>query len=125
MAFLLDTHTFLWWLADDSRLPAGVRDLIRAPENEIFVSAATGWEIAIKKALGKLEAPDDLVTLMDHEGFEEMPISFADGQLAGQLPAIHRDPFDRMLVAQCLANGLTLLTRDENIPRYEVATYWA
>ena len=90
MAFLLDTHTFLWWLADDPRLPAGVREIMRAPENEIFVSAATAWEIAIKKALGKLDAPDDLASLVAEEGFDEMPIRFAHGQLAGQLPAIHR-----------------------------------
>lgn len=67
-------------VADDSRLPAGVRDLIRAPENEVFVSTVTGWEIAISKALGTLEAPDDLVTLMDDEGFEALPICVADGQ---------------------------------------------
>ncbi|PWN54706.1 PIN domain nuclease [Abyssibacter profundi] len=125
MAFMLDTHTFLWWLADDSRLPTGVRDRIKAPENQVFVSAATGWEISIKKALGKLEAPDEIASLLDEEGFQEMPISFVHGQMAGHLPSIHRDPFDRMLVAQCQAHGLTLLTRDENIPRYEVATFWA
>lgn len=124
MSFLLDTHTFLWWLADDSRLPEGVRDLIKAPENDVLVSAVTGWEISIKKTLGKLKAPDNLASLIDDEGFQELPIRFAHGQLAGCLPAIHRDPFDRMLVAQCQAQGLTLLTRDENIPRYDVRTYW-
>lgn len=124
MAYLLDTHVFLWWLSDDARLPEGVRALIRAPENDLFVSAVTGWEIAIKKALGKLEAPDDVVSLIDEEGFQELPIRFAHGELADRLPAIHRDPFDRMLVAQCRAQGLTLLTQDENIPRYDVTTYW-
>ena len=91
MAFMLDTHTFLWWLADDSRLPTGVRDRIKAPENQVFVSAATGWEISIKKALGKLEAPDEIASLLDEEGFQEMPISFVHGQMAGHLPSIHRE----------------------------------
>ena len=124
MAFLLDTHAFLWWLADDSRLPEGVRDLITAPENDVFVSAVTGWEISIKKTLDKLEAPDDLVSLFEEEGFQEIPVTFAHGQIAGQLPPIHRDPFDRMLVAQGLTQGLTVLTRDDNIPRYAVRTFW-
>lgn len=124
MAYLLDTHAFLWWLSDDARLPEGARALIRAPENAPFVSAVTGWEIAIKKALHKCEVPDDVVSLIDEEGFQEMPTDSAHGQLAGQLPAIYRDPFDRVLVAQCQEQGLTLLTQDETIPRYDVKTYW-
>lgn len=124
MAYLLDTHTFLWWLADDPQLPQGVRNVMINPQNDILVSAATGWEISIKQSLGKLIAPTELVSLLDDEGFLELPITFAHGQRAGQLPTIHRDPFDRMLVAQCQAQGLTLLTRDETIPLYEVKTYW-
>ncbi len=124
MAYLLDTHTFLWWLADDPQLPQGVRNTIMAPQNDVLVSAATGWEISIKQSLGKLDVPTDLMFLLEEEGFIELPISYDHGQRAGQLPSIHRDPFDRMLVAQCQAQGLTLLTRDETIPRYAVKTYW-
>ncbi len=124
MAFLLDTHAFLWWLSDDARLPKGVRDAIKAPDNEIYVSAVSGWEIAIKRALGKLDAPPDLVSLLVEEGFQELPISFAQGERAGQLPPIHRDPFDRMLIAQSQAHSLILLTGDDDIPRYDVRTYW-
>lgn len=124
MSYLLDTHTFLWWLADDPQLPQDVRNVMMNPQNDILVSAATGWEISIKQSLGKLVGPTELFSLVDEEGFLELPISFAHGQRAGQLPTIHRDPFDRMLVAQCQAQGLTLLTRDETISRYEVKTYW-
>lgn len=125
MAYLLDTHTLLWWLSDDARLPSGVRDIIRAPDNEVYVSAVSGWEIAIKRAMGKLDAPHDLVALIAEEGFQELPISFAHGERAGQLPPIHRDPFDRMLVAQSQVHGLTILTKDDDIPRYQVKTFWA
>ncbi|WP_052378732.1 type II toxin-antitoxin system VapC family toxin [Polycyclovorans algicola] len=112
-------------MSDDSRLPQGVRAILEAPDNEICVSAATGWEIAIKRTLGKLSAPPDLVSLIVEEGFRELPISFADGERAGQLPLLHRDPFDRMLIAQSQAHNLTILTRDDDIPRYDVRTYWA
>lgn len=124
MAYLLDTHAFLWWLADDPQLPQGVRKVIMEPKNDVLVSAATGWEISFKRALGKLDAPADLMPILEDEGFIELPISFDHGQRAGQLPSIHRDPFDRMLVAQCQAQGLTLLTRDDTISRYPIKTYW-
>lgn len=124
MAYLLDTHAFLWWLADDPQLPQGVRKVIMEPKNDVLVSAATGWEISIKRAYGKLDAPADLMPILEDEGFIELPISFDHGQRAGQLPSIHRDPFDRMLVAQCQAQGLTLLTRDDTISRYPIKTYW-
>jgi len=125
MSYLLDTHTLLWWLADDPALPPGVRALMANPEHDLFVSAASGWEIAIKRSLGKLVAPHDLASVLEAEGFIELPIRFADGERAGHLPPIHRDPFDRMLVAQAMAAGLTLLSRDDTIPRYGVATFWA
>ncbi|WP_348674355.1 type II toxin-antitoxin system VapC family toxin [uncultured Abyssibacter sp.] len=124
MTYLLDTHTLLWWLADDPALPPEVRALIANPDNGVLVSAVSGWEIAVKRALEKLQAPPDIATLLDEEGFLELPIRFSDGERAGELPLIHRDPFDRMLVAQALAYDATILTKDQTIPQYGVATFW-
>ena len=117
---MLDTHAFLWWLGDDPRLGPKARGLIANANNQIFVSAATAWEISIKKSIGKLEAPDDLDTVAEEEGFEKMPISFFHGERAGDLPQHHRDPFDRMLVAQSQAEGLEIITADDAIARYAV-----
>lgn len=117
---LLDTHVFLWWLADAPELGANTRDLIADERNEVFVSAATAWEMAIKKALGKLEAPDDVDRLVEDEGFSKLSISLYHAQLAGSLPLHHRDPFDRMLVAQAQAEGLIFLSADEQLRPYGV-----
>lgn len=119
---LLDTHTFLWWLADDLRLGTQARALIADARNQVLVSAATAWEISIKKSLGKLEAPNDLDAAAEEEGFEKLPITFFHGERAGDLPQLHRDPFDRMLIAQSQAEGLEIVTADEAIPRYGVKT---
>jgi PIN domain nuclease of toxin-antitoxin system len=119
---MLDTHAFLWWLGDDPRLGPRARELIATAENQIFVSAATAWEISIKKSLGKLEAPEDLDAIADEEGFEKMPISFFHGERVGDLPQHHRDPFDRMLIAQSQAEGLEIITADDAIRRYAVKT---
>lgn len=118
--FLLDTHVFLWWLADAPELGPLCRELLADQRNEVFVSAATTWEISIKKALGKLDAPEDMDSIVEDEGFAKLPISLYHGQLAGSLPALHRDPFDRMLVAQAQAEGLILMTSDTNIGLYNV-----
>ena len=120
---LLDTHAFLWWLADDPALGPKARTLIADPSNPVFVSAATGWEIAIKKALGKLAAPDNLDALVESEGFSHLPVTFFHGEQAGALPARHKDPFDRMLIAQAQAEGLVIITRDEAIRSYGVRTF--
>jgi PIN domain nuclease of toxin-antitoxin system len=120
---LLDTHTFLWWLADDSRLGTRARALIADAKNQVFVSAATSWEISIKKSLGKLEAPDDLDAVMEEEGFKKIAITFFHGERAGDLTQLHRDPFDRMLIAQSQAEGLEIITADEAIPKYGVKTF--
>lgn len=117
---LLDTHTLLWWLADSPQLGERCRKIISDRRNQVFVSAATTWEISIKMALGKLEAPEDMDSAVDDEGFTKLPISLYHGQLAGQLPALHRDPFDRMLIAQAQAEGLILITADENIAQYKL-----
>ncbi|MDO3378010.1 type II toxin-antitoxin system VapC family toxin [Geoalkalibacter halelectricus] len=118
--FLLDTHVFLWWLADAPELGPHCRELLADQRNEVFVSAATTWEISIKKALGTLDAPEDMDSIVEDEGFAKLPISLYHGQLAGSLPALHRDPFDRMLVAQAQAEGLILMTSDTNIGLYNV-----
>ncbi|PWG61610.1 type II toxin-antitoxin system VapC family toxin [Spiribacter halobius] len=117
---LLDTHTFLWWLSADPSLGERARAAIADPRNQVFVSAATGWEIAIKRAIGKLCIEDeDLDSIVEEEGFNHLPITF-HGTQAGTLPQHHKDPFDRMLVAQAQAEGLTILTADTEIPKYGV-----
>lgn len=117
---LLDTHALLWWLSDDPALGADARQMIGEPRNQVLVSAASIWEISIKQAKGMLEAPEDLETLVEDEGFTKLPISLFHGQQAGKLPEIHRDPFDRMLIAQAQAEGLELVTADGIIPQYGV-----
>ncbi len=118
---LLDTHTFLWWLGGDPSLGERARAAIADPRNQVFVSAATGWEIAIKRAIGKLRIEDeDLDSIVEEEGFNRLPITFFHGTQAGALPQHHKDPFDRMLVAQAQAEGLTILTADPEISKYGV-----
>lgn len=117
---LLDTHVLLWWLADDAALGPRARSLIAAADNVIYVSAASIWEISIKKSLGKLQAPDGFDMIMDEEGFESLVIDAFHAEQAGALPPLHRDPFDRMLIAQAQAEGLSILTCDQNIAPYGV-----
>jgi len=117
---LLDTHTLLWWLANDTKLGPDTKEIIADNRNIVFVSAVTGWEISIKKASGKLEVPDDLDSLIEAENFEHLPISFFHGEQAGALPTHHKDPFDRMLIAQAQAEGLVIVTNDKIIPKYGV-----
>ncbi len=120
MRLLLDTHALLWWLADEG-LTTEARDAIADPANLVAVSAASAWEISIKKALGKLAAPDDLEQQVQTGGFLPLPISIAHGVAAGQLPYHHEDPFDRMLIAQAHIEGLTIVTRDKRFDVYRVA----
>ena len=119
---LLDTHVLLWWLADSPKLGRIARTTIAAGENVVYVSAVSVWEIAIKKSLGKLRAPDDFDQILQEEGFEELPVSVHHAEHAGGLPNHHRDPFDRMLVAQAQAEGLLLLSQDPMIAAYGVRT---
>ncbi|OGT52721.1 MAG: twitching motility protein PilT [Gammaproteobacteria bacterium RIFCSPHIGHO2_12_FULL_41_15] len=122
MQLLLDTHILLWWLADDPTLSMTLRHAIRDKVNVVFVSAVSVWEIAIKKALGKLVIPDYLFDAIHSSGFEALNITFAHAELAGQLPDYHADPFDRMLIAQARLESLTLVTHDKRIRQYEVET---
>lgn len=120
MRLLLDTNALLWWLADEG-LTAQAQDAIAAPENLVVVSAVSAWEISIKKALGKLVAPDDLGHQIQAGGFTPLPITVSHGVAAGQLARHHDDPFDRILIAQALAEGLTIVTRDKRFGEYSVA----
>jgi len=120
---LLDTHALLWWLADAPEIGERCKEIISDERNEIFVSAATTWEISIKMALGKLTAPEDMDSVVEDEGFSKLPISLYHGQLAGQLPNIHRDPFDRMLIAQAQSEGLLFITADQIIPQYSLRIF--
>jgi PIN domain nuclease of toxin-antitoxin system len=117
---LLDTHALLWWLADEG-LKDQARDAIADPNNQVMVSAVSAWEISIKKALGKLSAPDDLEGQVNRNGFTELSISIAHGVSAGQLPRHHDDPFDRMLIAQAFGESLTIVTHDKRFSDYNVA----
>ncbi len=117
---LLDTHVLLWWLIDHPSLGSKTKAHISNPGNEIWVSAASTWEISIKKSIGKLRAPDDMESIIESEGFLPLPISLFHGQQAGSLPHYHKDPFDRMLIAQAQAEGLTLVTKDSQFPQYGI-----
>jgi PIN domain nuclease of toxin-antitoxin system len=117
---LLDTHVVLWWLIDDPTLPDDLKATLDH-EPGIYVSPVTVWEVAIKQAIGKLHGPDDLPERIRASGFTELPIASQHAVEAGRLPPIHRDPFDRMLIAQAGCAGLTLVTRDADIQKYDVA----
>lgn len=120
MTLLLDTHVLLWWAGDEPRLGDEARRMV-AEATEVWVSAVTGWEIEIKRAAGRLSAPEDLEDLVVEEGFVELPFTLRHAIAAGRLPPHHRDPFDRALVAQATTEGLQLLTADRALAPYEVS----
>ena len=124
MNLLLDTHALLWWLSDDPALKAEARHAIGQASNIIYVSAASAWEISIKKALGKLDAPNDLHAALLANHFEALPITIGHATGAGQLPRHHDDPFDRMLIAQAQAEHLTLVTHDTIFRPYGILVIW-
>lgn len=121
MSLLLDTHILIWCLSEPRRLSEVARRAIVDPGTRVFVSAASVWEISIKQNLGKLDAPADLEDQMELQRFEPLNITIAHAKAAGALPRHHDDPFDRMLVAQALAEGLTIITRDPRIAPYGVS----
>ena len=118
MKVLLDTHILLWWLDANPLLPQEAVGLIRDPENTIFVSAVSLLEIWVKQSLGKLRLPPDFLDRLAGEAFENLPLTAAQTARLGQLTWLHRDLFDRMLVAQAQADGLVLLTADEALAGY-------
>lgn len=122
MRLLLDTHVFIWACVEPERLSVAERDAIADPRNDVFASAASAWEIAIKRALGRLSFPvERFDEFADALGFRPLPMTSAHGIAAGGLPRYHDDPFDRMLVAQARIEALTIVTSDRKIPQYEVA----
>jgi PIN domain nuclease of toxin-antitoxin system len=121
---LLDTHVFLWWREASPRLSPEARDAIAAAP-VVFVSAASAWEAAIKQALGRLRLPDRFAAGVEESGFEQLAVTFDHAERAGALPPHHADPFDRMLVAQALAEDLTLVTRDRRLEPYAADVLWA
>lgn len=128
MRLLLDTHAFLWWLEGNRRLTKKAREAIGAPENTVFVSAASVWEIATKFRLGKLPGTaaivDDIPGAVASQNFAPLAISLAHAQRAGSLRGPHRDPFDRMLIAQALGESLELVTNEELFEAYGIQRRW-
>lgn len=120
MILLLDTRAFLWWLDDPKLLATAARNAVADGKNTVYVSAAVVWEIGIKRSLGKLDAPDDLEGAMAENRFLPLPVTIPHALAVRSLPDHHRDPFDRILVAQAKHEGFTLVSRDPHIPRYGV-----
>ncbi len=125
---LLDTHAFLWWLADSARLSEPARGAIADESNDITVSAASAWEIATKFRIGKLPGCEavalDVASHIAGQGFEELALGVADAERAGRLPGSHRDPFDRMLAAQALARDVPIVSVDSVFDGFGVIRLW-
>jgi PIN domain nuclease of toxin-antitoxin system len=124
---LLDTHALLWWLQGSEALSSKARQALQRESNTVFVSAASASEIAIKQRVGKLVLPEhiaDLEAVIELEGFSKLPISVAHGLAAGRLPGPHRDPFDRMLIAQAILERMALVSNEERFDSYGVKRIW-
>ncbi len=126
MRALLDTHALIWALSRPARLGKGARRVIESGHNEVFASAASAWEIGIKAGLGKISFPlDDLPAALAATGITELPVTARHAIAVKDLPPLHRDPFDRMLVAQARVEELVLISEDEALAAYRVATLWS
>lgn len=128
MRLLLDAHPFLWWIADDPHLSHRARRLIADGRNEVFVSVASTWEIAIKAGLKRVPMKEDperfIPRHLEESGFIALPVQLAHALKVSALPDHHRDPFDRLIVAQAICEGMTLVTADEQIAPYPVKIIW-
>lgn len=122
MRLLLDTHVLLWALENPSLLRAETRAAIESPRTPVLVSTASAWEIGVKVSVGKLRIPPDLADQLRQARIILLPVTIEHGLRIAELPLLHRDPFDRLLVAQAQLEGLTIVTRDERIARYDVET---
>ena len=124
MKLLLDTHAALWWLSEDERFAEATADQLTAETNQVLLSAVIVWEVAIKRSLGKLEAPENLASTLLDAGVQPLPISLDHAEAVEQLPWHHRDPFDRMLVAQAAIEGAAIVSHDEALRPYGVTLVW-
>jgi PIN domain nuclease of toxin-antitoxin system len=128
MKLLLDTCTFLWLIIDDDSLTSRVKDLFVNPDNEVFLSVVSTWEIAVKYALGRLDLPVDprvyIPEQREKHGIQSLLLDEASTLQISSLPKVHNDPFDRMLISQALMHGLTILSPDELIKKYPVRILW-
>ena len=128
MKALLDTHAFLWWISDDHKLSERAREIISEGRNELYFSAASGWEISIEAGLGRLEVPEDLEPFMadqlSRNAFQVLPIYLRHALYVRSLPDHHRDPFDRVLVSQAILEEMPLLSADPQISRYAAEVVW-
>ena len=118
MILILDAHALLWWLRDEPSLDRVARASVADPANEVAVSAATVWELAIKRSAGKITLADDLAAAVEAAGFSGVPVTMVDAEVAAALPPHHRDPFDRVLVAQALRLDAAIVTRDRFLEPY-------
>ena len=128
MKILLDTHAFLWWIADDQKLSGRAREIISDGGNELFLSAAAGWEIAIKVQIGRLKLPEEpirfILDQMRINAIQSLPIQMNHALHVSTLPQHHRDPFDRLLIAQAQLEGLPVLSSDHQLGNYQVEVIW-
>lgn len=122
MNYLLDTHIILWWLTDPKLIAPKASKIIADKENNIFVSSASLWEMAIKKSIGRLTLPRNIVEILQTDGFQIIPIAHEEALGISDLPQIHQDPFDRILVMQAKLYNYVLITRDKNVTDYPVIT---
>jgi PIN domain nuclease of toxin-antitoxin system len=124
LKLLLDTHAALWWLADDDRIEDDVARHLTDDSNQVLISAVVVWEVAIKRSLGKLEAPDAVGQTLVDAGAQPLPVTIEHAAVVERLPWVHRDPFDRLLVAQALTEDAAIVSRDEPLSQYGVSIVW-
>ena len=119
-SYLIDTHILLWWLADEKKISKSAKAIIANPNNHIFVSAISLWEIAIKKSLKKLKAPNNILEMLEEKGMTCLPLTAEHALAVEKLPFIHDDPFDRLLIAQCKLEEMIFITADKIITQYDL-----
>lgn len=119
MKLILDTNVLIWWLGDAGKISQAAKTVISSPDNLIFISAASACEIAIKKSLGKLSVPDDLTAQIERNNFTPLPIKIEHGLYLEQLPFHHKDPFDRLIIAQAILEKMTIVTSDNKFRLYQ------
>lgn len=124
MRLLLDANAFLWWVTDSTRLSATAREAIADDQNVVLMGVGSLWELAIKRSLGKLDFPHDFQTVLRNEAFELLPITYDHLHALEALPLQHRDPFDRLIIAQAITENLTIVTSDQKFALYDVRVLW-